>query len=102
MSGRGDVNSKDMFPSPTIYDNPATPASQFPIAKVAEFLGLKEDEIGIIIIEKRSSGGHNCTKVVVPVTAKATSTMVGKDVLLESIAHGAAKAFLKERKKNEG
>ncbi len=90
---KGNVESKDMFPAPTIYDDPA-PKKPDVNVKLAELLGVREGEITIVIIERHSNGG------IISVRATLNSEREAKDV--PNRARSMGLSFLDERKKTHG
>jgi hypothetical protein len=59
MSTPGTVGSDDLFPKKDFYEPKAAPVEKkIPVEQVANALSLQEDEIGLVIIKKRATGGY--------------------------------------------
>ncbi len=93
MSPKGNVETKDMFPAPTIYDEPA-PKKPDINAKLADLLGVHEGEITIVILERHSNGGIISVRATLNSEREVTDVPSRADVL--------GQAFLDVRKKSHG
>lgn len=98
MSKEGAVKSSDLFPRKDMYNlEPKKEEKKLPLETIAGYFGMKDGDIGIIVMEKRETGGYIVsTALLTQQIIKSQPTNLGN--LLETACRKLIGMFLEKKK----
>lgn len=92
---KGPVESQDLFPQKDFYaEKPDAARPKMPLKEIAEVLMLQDEEIGLIIVKKRETGGYVAATTSIEKSKKNISNELNlafgrvKKSFLEMLKHG--------------